>query len=168
MKPKNSTERRNAFLKFLALFLVTLLTVVYAVYFNYKIPVKENALLKEKVKQVETEMAFQNKFTKEMKAIKAMIDSLDVKGQNIPYQKNLISARLVDLQKTIPANDSTINYDMYDNIIKLYVEMQETKGEILSLNDAKNTISEYKLALDRCQNNLKQTERNLLIARSGN
>lgn len=165
MKPKNSKERRTAFLKFLALFVVTMLTIVSAVYFNYKIPNKENALLKNQVKLVEKEMEFQSKFNKEMTEIKSMLDSLDVPGQNISYQNSLISNRLVDLQKTIPTKDSTINYDMYSNIVKMYVELQDTKGELLSLDDAKNTIEEYKVALDRCQRDLKQTERDLFIAR---
>ncbi len=165
MKPKNSKERQIAFLKFLLLFLVTVLTIVFAIYFNYKVPNKENALLKDQVKSVEKEMEFQSNFSDEMTAIKSMIDSLDIPGQNISYQNSLIGGKLAELQKKIPSKDSTYRYDMYTNIVNLYVELHETKGELLSLNDAKSTIEEYKEALDRCRADLKQTERDLFIAR---
>lgn len=168
MKPKNSKERQTAFLKYLLLFLVTVLTIVFAIYFNYKVPNKENDLLKTQIKSVEKEMEFQNNFSDEMRAVKSMIDSLDIPGQNISYQNSLVSAKLVELQKTIPSKDSTYRYDMYTNIVNIYVELQDTKGELRSLNDAKSTIDEYKEALDRCRADLKQTERDLFIARGSN
>lgn len=168
MKPKNSKERQSAFLKFLLLFLVTVLTIVFAIYFNYKVPNKENDLLKTQIKSVEKEMEFQNNFSDEMTAIKSMIDSLDIPGQNISYHNLLIGTKIAELQKNIPSKDSTYRYDMYSNIVNLYVELQDIKGELRSLNDAKSTIEEYKEALDRCRADLKQTERDLFIARGSN
>ncbi len=146
--------------------MVTMLTIVSAVYFDHKIPNKENALLKNQVKLVEKEMEFQMKFNKGMIEVKSMLDSLDVPGQNVSYQNSLISDRLVDLQEIIPTKGSTINYDMYSNIVKMCVEFQDAKGELLSLDDAKSTIQEYKTALDRCQDNLTQAKRDLFIARN--
>jgi len=165
MKPKNSKERRSAFLKFLALFVVTVLAILFAVYFNFKVPNKENSLLKAEVKSVESEMEFQKNFSKEMESIKHMIDSLDVPGQNLPYENSLISTKLVDLQKTIPTKDSTFRYDMYNNIIATYVDLQKSEGELISLNDAKNTIEKYKIELEKCRTELTQTKRDLFIAR---
>ena len=165
MKPKNSKERRSAFFKFLGLFLVTMLTLLVAVYFNFKVPNKENALLKTQVKAVEKEMTFQNDFSAEMESIKSMIDSLDVPGQNVPYQNSKISEKLVSLQKTIPTKDSTFRYDMYSNIVAAYADLQQSEGELIDLKDAKNTIEDYKEALEKCRNDLKQAERDLYIAR---
>lgn len=168
MKPKNSKERRASFFKFLALFIVTITAILFAVFFNYKVPNKENSILKNQVKAIEKEMIFQDNFSNEMIAIRSMIDSLDAKGQNLSYQNSLISTKLVDLQKTIPTKDSTYKYDMYSNIVAVYADLQEAKDELSSLKDAKNTIEEYKLALDRCRVDLKQTERDLYIARGSN
>jgi len=168
MKPKNTKERRSAFLKYLALFVVTMLAILFAVYFNFKVPSKENELLKNKVKAVEKEKVFQNKFSEKMTVIKNMLDSLDVPGQNVTYQNSLISDKLVDLQKFIPSKDSTYVYDMYSSIVDLYSELQAINGELRSLNSAKSTIEEYKDALDRCRSDLKQTERDLFIARGSN
>ncbi|WP_452219796.1 type VI secretion system transmembrane protein TssO [Lacinutrix salivirga] len=168
MKPKNSKERRASFFKFLALFIVTTTAILFAVFFNYKVPNKENSILKEQVKAVEKELAFQDNFSNEMIAIRSMIDSLDVKGQNLSYQNSLISTKLVDLQKTIPSKDSTFKYDMYSNIVAVYADLQDAKGELSNLKDAKKTIDDYKLALDRYRVDLKQCERDLDIARRSN
>ena len=62
MKPKNSKERRNSFLKFLALFLVTVGMIMAAVFFTYRVPTKENALLREQSKVIDTAMEFQSGF----------------------------------------------------------------------------------------------------------
>ena len=168
MKPKNSKERRNSFLKFLALFLFTVAMVVTAVYFNFKVPKKENQILKAQALNIKKEMDFQNNFNKEMSTVKNMIDSMDVPGQNISYQNSLISTKLVDMQKMIPTKDSTYRYDMYTNIVGLYIELQETKDRLRSLEDAESTIQEYKEAFEKCKDDYKEVERELYILRRSN
>ncbi|WP_452226435.1 type VI secretion system transmembrane protein TssO [Lacinutrix cladophorae] len=168
MKPKNSKDRRASFFKFLALFAVTITAILFAVYFNFKVPNKENAILKNQVKSVEKEMVFQDGFSNEMKSIRNMIDSLGINGTNMAYQNNLISAKLVDLQKTIPTKDSTYRYDMYTNIITVYAELLEGKMQLHQLKDSKATIDEYKIALDKVKADFKQCERDLYIARGSN
>ena len=165
MKPKNSKERRNSFLKFLLLFLVTMFSVIFAIYFNYKVPSKENELLREQAKVIEEDLEFQNTFYNEMEHVKGLIDSLDVLGQNNSYQNSLISAKLVEIKKSIPTEDESYRYDMYSSIVKLHAELQESKDELKSLKEAKSRIDEYKAALDKCKADLKQTERDLFIAR---
>ncbi len=166
MKPKNTKERRKAFFKFLLLFLVTIASILTATYFDFRVPKEENAILKSKVNRVEQEMKFQETFFKEMRKVKNMIDSLSVPGSNFSYQKMQISEKLVDLQKAIPTKDSTYRYDMYSDIIKLFIELQSSKTELHNLIDVKSTIAEYKDALDKCREDLKQSERDLYIARN--
>ncbi len=166
MKPKNIKERRSRFIKFILLFLLTVSTIIALVFFNFKVPKKENQLLKSQAKSIKKEIRFQSKFAVEMTVVKNMIDSLDIPGQNISYQKNLISSRLVDLQKTIPTKDSTYKYDMYTSIIKLYVELEEAKDKLRDLKDSENTITEYKDELESCRRNLEQTKRDLYVARA--
>ena len=168
MKPKNSKDRRASFLKFLAIFAVTITAILFAVYFNFKVPNKENKILKNQVEAVEKEMIFQDGFSNEMKTIRGMIDSLEIKGGNLPYQNSIISAKLADLQKTIPTKDSTFRYDMYTNIVSAYVELQDAKGELIKLKDSKATIDEYKIALDQVRDKFTQCERDLYIARKSN
>lgn len=167
MKAKNTKERRNSFLKFLGLFLLTTATVVASIFFTYKVPIKENNILKENAEVFNEEMKFQNNFSKKMIKVKALIDSLDVPGQNIQYLNQLIGKDLVELQKSIPRKGTnTFKYDMYSDIVKLYVNIQDMKGKLRELNDAESTIEEYKVALEKSKEEFKQLERDLLIARS--
>lgn len=165
MKPKNSKERRNSFLKFLALFVVTVGFIVTTIFFTFQIPKKENSILKEDIKAVNKERVFQEEFEQGMVDIKSMIDSLDVPGQNISYQNSLISDKLVDLQGKIPTKDSRINYNLYKGIVTSLVDLQESKTKLKGLHDAENTIEEYKTALDGCKDDYEEIKRDLDIAR---
>lgn len=166
MKPKNLKERQRGFYKFLLLFVVTVSMVVIAIFFNYKIPSKENSLLKMQAKAIDQEIEFQNEFSKKMGQVKNLIDSLDTRGQNVSYQNSLISQELVELQKRIPTQDSTYRYDMYTNIVRLQVELQETKNKLRKLEGSETKIKDYETALEKCRQELKTTERELYIARS--
>lgn len=168
MKPKNSKERRISFLKFLALFIVTVSAILAAVFFNFKVPAKENSLLREQASIIEVGQEFQSEFFDDMKGLKGLIDSMEIEGQNRPYQNSLISGRIVELQNGIPPKDATYLYDMHMEIIQLYVELQTAKDKLLELKDAETTIKEYKSALDGCRDDLKQMERELFIERRSN
>jgi len=166
MKPKNNKERKTGFLKFLGLFLLTVVMIVAAIYYNFKIPSKENELLRNQIKLVNNDVKFEKNFYREMIKIKNLIDSLNIPGQNVSYQNSLISNELVDLQKSLPTKDSTFRYDMYSNIIHLFVDLQESKGKLGGLGDSQERLQEYKDALKTCQTDLKQAQRDLLIMRS--
>ena len=165
MKPKNSKERSSSFLKFLALFIVTMAMILVAVFFNFQIPEKENKLLREQADVFDQEMEYQSEFFAEMQSLKQMIDSLDVPGQNTSYQNSLISTQIVDLQKNIPPKGSSHIYDMHMAIIQLYVELQTATDKLNSLQDAEGTIADYKEAFENCKKDLVQAERELYIAR---
>lgn len=166
MKPKNSKERRISFLKFLASFIVTVFAILAAVYFNFKVPSDENALLRAEISLYEGEKEFQRSFFGEMKDLRGLIDSMDIEGQNISFQKSLINNKIVNLQKRIPPKDSTYLYDMHIDVTELYAELQLAKEKLFELRDAENMIDEYKNALDVCRQDLEQRERDLFILRS--
>ena len=168
MKPLNNKERNSSFLKFLLMFLITIATVLAAVYFNFKIPKTENKMLRDQAMSIEKSQIFQKEFYLNMTSLKGMIDSLEVPGQNISYQNSLIGSKIVEMQKSIPTSDSTHLYDLHTDILQLYVELQETKDRLRSLTNAEKTIEDYKIALDRCSADLKQAERDLFIARGSN
>jgi hypothetical protein len=165
MKPKNVKERKSSFIKFLLLFILTTTTIMVAVFFNFRVPQKENALLKERAKNMEREMQFQKTFASEIDGIKSMIDSLDIPGQNVSFINNLIGSKLADVQTTIPREDSTYRYNMYLGVIETLVDLQKAKKELHGLADAKSKIEEYKVALESTRNELEQTKRDRDILR---
>lgn len=166
MKPLNTKHRRTAFLKFLLLFLITVSAIVGAVFFTFKIPTVENDLLKQQAERIKLELEFQDTFTDKMKSTKKMLDSLEVPGVNLQYLNQLIGKDLSEMQKSIPRKDSTYRYDMYSQVVNLYVELQGMQTRLRSLKGSESTIEEYKLALEKSNAEFKQLERDLLLARS--
>ena len=103
MKSKNSKERRNSILKFALLFVITTTLIVLAFFFDFsRVPLKENAVLRERSVSIEREVKFQEKFSSEMINIRSLLDSLDTPGQNTQYINALINSNIVDLEKSIP------------------------------------------------------------------
>ncbi|MFD0862852.1 type VI secretion system TssO [Sungkyunkwania multivorans] len=162
MKPKNSKERRNSFLRFMLLFLITTALIVVTFFFDFnRVPLKENKVLRTESEMIEKELAFQKKFSDGMVDIKELIDSLDVPGQNIAYLNTVINSKIVDLQKSIPQKDSTYRYKMYNNIIDSYIDIQGYKEELRNYEDTDKIISQYKEELDRTRQELNEAMRAL-------
>ncbi|MGB7393791.1 MAG: type VI secretion system TssO, partial [Pricia sp.] len=138
--------------------------ILVAVYFNFTVPAEENDMLRTEARILKSEMEFQRNFYSDMQNLKAMIDSLDIPGQNKSYQNSLINREIVDLQKKIPAKDSTYRYDMHMGIVQLYAELQSAKDKLHDLKDAENTIEEYKAELETTRTRLKERSRELDIA----
>lgn len=166
MKPKNIKERKSSFIKFVLLFVVTTATIMAAVFFNFRIPKKENSLLKERAINVEREMEFQRSFAKEIKAVQGMLDSLEQPGQNVLFINELIGGKLADMQNSIPRKDSTYRYDMYSGIVKTFSDLQEAKKELIDLSDTKKRIEDYKEELQKTRLELNNTKRDLDILRN--
>lgn len=161
MKPKNAKQRTNSFLKFLLLFIVTVGTIITAIFFNFKVPKKENEVLKTQAKAIKREMEIQNEFSNGMIGVKKLFDSLDVPGSNKKFLNTLISDKLVSLQAIIPTKDSTYRYDMYTNIVKLNLGLLDAKERLHELRDAESSIEKYDLELDNCKQDYKQLQRDM-------
>lgn len=165
MKPMNTKARRSSFIKFLLLFILCVTTIVFAVFFNYTVPEKENALLKERSINVQREIKYQRNFALEVNSIQVMIDSLGVPGQNIPFTNTLIHRKLADLQSSIPKKDSTYLYDMYTDIVQALADLQVTKNDLIQLENVKKRIDEYEEVLNETRSELERTKRDLDILR---
>lgn len=165
MKPKNTKERRSSFIKFLLLFLLVTATIMVTVFFNYRVPQKEIALLRDRVKKAEQEVKFQEGFANEIKVIKNMLDSLDIPGQNVSFLGSELNSKLLRMQESIPRKDSTYRHDMYTNVVKAFLQVKETKAELYSRKNDKKSIEECKIKLEKTEQKLKETERDLQILR---
>jgi len=165
MKPKNIKERRSGFFKFVLLFTLVTITILWSVFFNFRIPKIENNLLKTRSKNIERDMKYQKQFAEEMISSKKMLDSFNTPGQNRLYLNSLLSSKLVDLQRSIPRKDATYRYEMYTTIIETLVNLQDSKNELKSLSESKKLIKEYRTELERTRQELKETKRDLDILR---
>ena len=166
MKPKNSKERRTSFLKFLGLFLLTVSMILLVVYFNFNVPKKENDLLRQQATVIENDREFQGDFFSEMEAVKKMMDSLDRPGAQVLHESSLISAKLAEMENTIPTKDSTYLYDMHMSIVDTYADMLENKGKLKELSESEKLIDDYAVELEKCEQLLRDTERQVIRLRN--
>jgi len=164
MKPKNSKERRNSFLKFLLIFLLTAATIVTAVFFNFQIPKKENAVLKEESLRMREEIKFQKEFVNGMQDVSKMLDSLIMPGANVAFEKAEIGKKLSDLRHSIPAKDSTYNYELYENIINTFVKLEKTETRLIDVRDTEEEINDFEIALKKCDEEILRLQRDLQVA----
>lgn len=160
MKPKNKKERTQSILKFVLIFGITLLLALVAFYFDFNtLPFKENKILKERIVQVKKEEEFQKAFSKKAVEINSLIDSLDTPGINLQYFNALINDKIVDLQKSIPARDSTANYELYVNSVQSYVDVQELKTKLKNFEDVDKKLLEYAQEVERLGAELDKKDR---------
>ncbi|GAA0873406.1 hypothetical protein GCM10009117_25530 [Gangjinia marincola] len=169
MKSKNYKERRQSILKFALLFIITMAIIVTAFYFDFdRVPFKENKLLREQSVAIQNEFQFQEKFSTEMEEISSLLDSLDIPGQNLSYINYQIDTKIVDLQNSIPKEDSTYRYDMYANIVNSFVNMQEYKNKLNEYSDVDARLVEFKEKLEEAREDLTECNRTLDIYRLKN
>lgn len=141
----NSQQRNQAFLKFLLFFVLTTVLIISAIYFNFRVPVKENNYLQGKLdKQLKAD-AEQVKFVAKMDEVVMLLDSL-----NKTDQAEIISgklSRLIGEMDDLKLNSGNILYNKMNNAIvskfldlkKNIIGVQKSKrdAELIALLKAK-------------------------------
>lgn len=140
--------------------MVTVSIIVVAIFFDFKtMPFKENEVLRSQAAAIEKENRFQEGFSQDLKDLRAMIDSLDIPGQNRAFVNSMLSSQIVKLKEKIPVKDSTYRYEMYNNVIWSFAEIQKLKEQVASYSDVESRLSEYKEELNKCRDQLSEEKR---------
>ena len=146
----NSQERNQAFLKFLLFFLVTVVLIIAAIFFNFRLPVRENKMLQSEVDIQRIEDVSQQKFVGLMQDAVRLLDSMDKKGTNMEQINLQLNSKIHDLAG-IEQNENTIYGKMDKIVIDKFVELQQAK---MNLTDARNNLnktSSVQADLEKCQ-----------------
>ena len=165
MKQINNKERNLAFFKHLLLFTLTTGLIVLAVFFGYRLPLKENAYLRDKIKTIESQIDGERSFIKKLDKAKVLIDSMDMPHVNVDYLQQLVSTQLAEIQNSIPQDDSTFRKKMYSNLIQTFLELKNSKNALLKTQDVKVTMDECSKLVEKYQLDLAQAQRDLDICR---
>ena len=149
----NTSERNKAFLKFLLLFMITGVLVVCAVFFNFRVPVKENSWLQSQLEIQRTYDANQAKFIAKMDEAVALLDSLDKKETNVDMVKSELTTTIEQMRK-LQQNDQTQYGKMDRAIVFKFDELKNAKANLR--NSEGNAVD-----LLKCRTELKEcTDRN--------
>ena len=165
MEPLNKKERKKAFWKFLAFFIVTILFVMGAVFINFDIPQEQKKLLAKENKILNRELDFQTDFSKGIRDVKAMLDSINQSGQNVMYLEQLVNTKLAGINQSIPDGDSLRQRKLYNHVIQSLLALQESKRKLRDLQNAQKLIQKYKKNIKRYKEALEQTEEDLSLCR---
>jgi hypothetical protein len=160
----NSRERNRAFLKFLFFFVISVWLIVGAVYFNMRVPHKENQVLREQVMRYRTQSLAQEKFVSSMDQAKVLIDSLKQPGVNSMYLNQQIAAKLRELTD-LQYKDSSMYSRMNKNVLDLYLRYQDATNKMVSMGDLPKQLEDYKSRYEQTQRDLDQAKRDIDLLR---
>lgn len=165
MKPLNKKQRTKAFLIYALLFLITNALVTGLVYFNFQVPVEENVYLGKKIDVLNLKMEQQKLFSQKMNRVKSLIDTMNTEGISRVYIDELISSELAEMRLNFAASDSTFLSDLYNNVILAYLELKTAKVSLQEMKDAQSDIDNYVETIEKLNEKLTETERDLAICR---
>lgn len=153
----NAKERNRAFLKFSLFFVLTIVLVVTAIYFDFRMPQRENDYLQKEI-DLQRQVEFnQGSFVNTMQMVVSLIDSLDKPGTNVAQIDAQLQQRLTELTGLQQKDNST--YGKLDDVIQRRLwDLYTAKKELIRLSDSQSTISSLKSQLSECKTNLDEKE----------
>lgn len=166
MEPLNKKERKKAFWKFLAFFVITIIFLMGAVYINVGLlPGEQNEVLRAKYERLDQEVKFQTDFSEGIKEVKATLDSINQSNQNVMYLEQVINTKLAGIQESVSQTDSLQQDKLYNYIIQALLDLQESKRKLRDLQDTQKLIEKYQENIERYKEELEQTQQNLNLCR---
>lgn len=125
----NSRERNEAFLKFLLFFLVTVILVVVAVFFDYRLPDKEMDMLRNEVSVSRSGAAYQQQFITRVEDAYQYIDSAKKTGVNVNQINRMVDNKLSDLN-TLQLKDSSTFARLNNLALQALNELHEARKNL--------------------------------------
>lgn len=158
----NSKERTQAYFKFLLFFVITVIVVVMAIYFDFYTPSRENKLLKDEVYVQRRQEANQQKFVEKMTRAITLLDSLNNSKNYSEQLRFQINAQIDDLRK-LQENAGGLYNDLNRAVIENMLALIERKKTITALE---GSIQKYKDDLESCKSQGQQMQAQLAMPRN--
>lgn len=136
----NKKERYSAFLLFMLMFIVTTGVLIFALFFDFKLPMKENEVLRSQNEAMIKQFNYQRKFSDEFKNIGKLLDSMQKTPERATYIEQTIGQKLGNLTNQIP--DDTLSSKLYQRIILNVQDLVNSRKNLIQNADAKNTIDQ--------------------------
>jgi hypothetical protein len=161
MQSINKSERRNAFWKFLMLFLVSIILITTTIFFSINVPFKQNDQLRREMSVVEKEQLFSEKFTNEMLEITAMLDSINTKAANPELLESVITEKINKLNIMVEI-DSIRSKKLYRNIVLTLSDLKVAKNQLRQNTGSVQSNSDLQNQKDDLERKLEAKE-NLIV-----
>jgi Type VI secretion system, TssO len=162
----NAKDRNQAFLKFLLFFLATIILAIFAVYFDFRLPVRENKMLQDEINEQRQIDLNQEKFVSTMQEASVLIDSMDKAGPNLAQINLQLNQKLIDLNG-LQLKDNSLSGKMDAAIVDKFLSLQQAKTKLQSLSEKENKISSMEADLNETKAQLQQAQIDLDAYRRG-
>ncbi len=166
MEILNKKERVNSFLLFIALFLITVVIIIVAVFFNFHLPWRENAELKKENQTMINEFRYQGRFEQQMETLKKYIDSIDIsdEGGTYYYQQKAINM-VIEMEHGIPPKDSVRRGMLYKNFLLTSRSLIDAKKTIKTYGKSKAEIDTLLAKVETYRRQVEIMKRDLEVCR---
>ncbi len=162
----NAKDRNKAFFQFLGLFLVTVILVVGAVYFNYQMPGRINSMLRDEIGMQQSEAQYQQKFVSRMQEARTYLDSMGKSGVNGNLLDMQLTERMTELLN-LQQKDSSLYGQMNKVIVETFLELQQTKKSLVGAGGNAEKISMLETELNKVKGELSMAQGQLDNFRKG-
>lgn len=142
MEALNKNERLTSFGIFLLFFGLTTTLLIIAISFTVQVPIHENSILRKEIDVWKKDFLFQEYFHKKMDEVKRNLDIVNAPEQNASYIDHIIATTLADIRNKIP--QPSPYFPFYDNIIQIFLALQQNKQQLRTLQHAQEEIVSLK------------------------
>ncbi len=158
MEPINTQERNTALVKFIGIFVVTMLVVLMAAFFGMIIPTKENKSLKKENTQLGDQLRAQDQILAKMDSLELWMIELGRPGADINMTDIRISRMLAEMQAY--ENDSTTLGKIMKNVNVAYASLKNEKMNMHStVGSSDEEIKKLKEDMEELEEDLKDCEK---------
>ncbi len=155
----NVRSRTEAYLKFMIFFIVTVLLILAAVYFDVRFPIKELNILKDRNQSYQSQVNTQIQFTSATRRAKVLIDSMSklktgnaLLDREIAKELELINSPIYQGKNIYASTNKEVFNALYD-YWELTKKSLESKTAIQQMekwmNESKEWEAKYKDAEDK-------------------
>jgi hypothetical protein len=156
----NAKIRNQAFARFMIFFLISTSMVVLAVYFDFRVPVKENNILRAQVDNYENELYQQKAFVELSASTINNIDSLNKQGEFNPLLSRLVEKQL-DTLRTYQYSGKVLFAATNEITFNVLFEHFKLKTKSIQLQDSANRVAILQKELVDTKGKLEDLQKNL-------
>lgn len=133
----NKKERFSAFALFLLMFVITTGVLIFALFYNYRLPIKENEVLRLENEKNSKKIKFEKIFTDKIIYVEKLVDSIDITPDKFTFLEQDIKNELTKLNNKA---DSLEDPRMYKKVVLSFLRLVEAKGKLTKVNDVSGTV----------------------------
>jgi hypothetical protein len=159
----NSKERNEGLLKFLLFFLITIILVVLAIFFDFRLPLKENRTLRDKVGLQFQQESDQQKFVSRMNEAIGLLDSIDNnmgKSGSELFNTQLKSKTNYEMDPLKESSSNTYT-SMNKAIIDMLNRLYKKNEDLQNLSGANAKIIDLQKQIGDCNQLLRDAQAEL-------